>query len=342
MLLLLLVVHVAASLSCIGLCCGRVSCSVVWLTRTPALQDPHGGLGPLIPGWQPPPPVGANLGSADEAALAGGAEGLADPSGEDGGGKGAGVDAGDDLGGNGGEDCRALPDFQSMLEAALRGDLGGDPNEGLDEGYDQGFSKGLLASRPPPPRAERSSAGSWSMGGTPPAREEDAHAAAAHPDEGPHPGPSPFCAAQNAHEPHPVLRGASAGGQQGAQDAEPGLARANTAYRGAGARPGADAPEELVFGASEDGSSWSGAEPRGPAGRGSGVREGSLRGGLFDDEEALDLEDLRGGDLAEGPPGAQLEGLGSGALQALGSSSLNLDDAELLASLRALTGSRAS
>ena len=315
-----------------------------------ALQDPHGGLGPLIPGWQPPPPVGANLGSADEAVLAGGPEGLADPSGDGGGGKDAGVDAGEDLGGGSGEDSRALPDFQSMLEAALRGDLGGDPNEGLDEGYDQGFPKGLLASRgrAPPPRAERSSAGSWSMGGTPPAREEDAHAGAAHPDEGPHPGPSPFGAAQNAHMPQPVPPGAGPGGRQGAQGPGPGPARAvNTAYRDADAQPGADAPEELVFGASEDGSSWSGAEPRGPAGRGVGVREGSLRGGLFDEEEALDLEDLRrgdlgGGDLVEGPPGVQLEGLGSGALQALGSSSLNLDDAELLASLRALTGSRAS
>lgn len=324
-------------------------CSVTWLTCTPALQDPHGGLGPLIPGWQPPPPVGANLGSADDAALAGGAEGLADAGGEGGGGKDAGVDAGEDLGGGNG-DCRALPDFQSMLEAALRGDLGGDPEEGLDEGYDQGadqgFSRGLLASRAPPPRAERSSAGSWSMGGTPPAREADAHAAAAHDDEGPHPGPSPFCAAQTAHGPQAVPPSASAGGRQGEQGAAPGLARANMAYRDAEARSGADAPEELVFGASEDGSSWSGAEPRGPSGRGVGAREGSLRGGLFDDEEALDLEDLRGVDLgaapAEGPPGAQLEGLGSGALQALGSSSLNLDDAELLASLRALTGSRAS
>ncbi|KAK9846281.1 hypothetical protein WJX81_000909 [Elliptochloris bilobata] len=104
------------------------------------------------------------------------------------------------------------------------------------------------------------------------------------------------------------------------------------------AKPSADASEELVFGASEDASSWSGGEATGPHGRG-----GQLPGGLFDDEEALELEDLRGVDLggkAAEPPGAQLEGLGSGALQALGSSSLNLDDAELLASLRALTGSR--
>lgn len=34
------------------------------------LQDPHGGLGPLIPGWQPLPPVGADLGSAGGSILA--------------------------------------------------------------------------------------------------------------------------------------------------------------------------------------------------------------------------------------------------------------------------------
>ena len=281
--------------------------------------------------------------------MAGGAEGLADADGEGSGGKDAGVDLGGDLGGAG-EDSRALPDFQSMLEAALRGDLGGDPNEGLDEGFDQGadqgFSQGLLALRPPPPRAERSSAGSWSLAETPPARDADAHAAAAHPDEGPLPGLSPFCNAQNAPGPQPGPPSASAGERQGAHAAGPGPPCAHTAHRDAEARPGAGAPEDLVFGASEGGSSWSGAEPGGPTGQALGAPEGSLRGGLFDDEEALDLEDLRGGGRggapAEGPPSAQLEGLGSGALQALGSSSLNLDDAELLASLRALTGSRAS
>ena len=237
-----------------------------------------------------------------------------------------------------------------MLEAALRGDLGGDPNEGLHEGFDlgadQGLSRGLVASRPPPRRAERGSAGSWSLGGTPPARGADARAAALHRDAGPDPGPSPFSAAQSAPGPRAGPPSASAGDSQGAQAAGPGLARENTAYRDAEARPGADASEELVFGASEDGSSWSGAEFGGPAGRGSGARESSLRGGLFDDEEALDIENLARGDLGaappEGPAGARLEGLGSGALQALGSSSLNLDDTELLASLRALTGSRAS
>jgi len=70
-----------------------------------------------------------------------------------------------------------------------------------------------------------------------------------------------------------------------------------------------------------------------------------MPGGLFDEEEALDLEALRGGGSPAGAAGeargAALEGLGSGALQELGSSSLHLDDAELLASLRALTGSRA-
>ena len=79
-------------------------------------QDVHGGLGPLIPGWQPPPPVAAASGvgpewveyssaaastvgefDADEFSMA---EGASEASG-----------------------VQRLPDFKSMLEAALRGDV---------------------------------------------------------------------------------------------------------------------------------------------------------------------------------------------------------------------------
>ena len=108
-------------------------CSKVWLSpsNTP-VQDPHGGLGPLLPGWQPrsaapsqrgsdwhnqnqqqhQPPGGAPGGSAaastvgdfdpdDFSVMAETAPG------------GAGSEAGY---------IQRLPDFRSMLEAALRGD----------------------------------------------------------------------------------------------------------------------------------------------------------------------------------------------------------------------------
>ena len=83
------------------------------------LQDPHGGLGPLLPGWQPPQ---AGLGDAPPGALpewgAAGISSAAPSTVGD-------FDADDFSTVEGGSETgiRRLPDFKSMLEAALRGDV---------------------------------------------------------------------------------------------------------------------------------------------------------------------------------------------------------------------------
>ena len=81
------------------------------------MQDPHGGLGPLIPGWRPPPPVAASAsGLAPEWAEYSSA--AASTVGE--------FDADDFSMAEGASDAsgmQRLPDFKSMLEAALRGDV---------------------------------------------------------------------------------------------------------------------------------------------------------------------------------------------------------------------------
>lgn len=79
-------------------------------------QDPHGGLGPLIPGWQPPPPVAAAPGIGPEWAEYSSA--AASTVGE--------FDA-DEFsileGTSEASGMQRLPDFKSMLETALRGDV---------------------------------------------------------------------------------------------------------------------------------------------------------------------------------------------------------------------------
>ncbi len=130
------------------------------------LQDPHGGLGPLIPGWRPPAPVGADVGSERSPADAGGG-GAGPDAGAAAAGSGrasrseAGLAEGfgDGLG-EGSEDGRALPDFQSMLEAALRGDLGGDP-----EGFQDSDRLSDAARAPDPPPGARHSANNGGRAG---------------------------------------------------------------------------------------------------------------------------------------------------------------------------------
>ena len=80
------------------------------------MQDAHGGLGPLIPGWQPPPPVVAASGVGPEwveySSAAGSTVGE--------------FDADEFLMAEGTSEAsgvQRLPDFKSMLEAALRGDM---------------------------------------------------------------------------------------------------------------------------------------------------------------------------------------------------------------------------
>lgn len=79
-------------------------------------QDPHGGLGPLIPGWRPPPPVAAAPGIGPEWAEYSSA--AASTVGE--------FDA-DEFsileGTSEASGMQRLPDFKSMLETALRGDV---------------------------------------------------------------------------------------------------------------------------------------------------------------------------------------------------------------------------
>lgn len=83
------------------------------------LQDPHGGLGPLLPGWQPPQ---AGLGDAPPGALPEwGAVGISSSAPSTVGD----FDADDFSTVEGGSETgiHRLPDFKSMLEAALRGDV---------------------------------------------------------------------------------------------------------------------------------------------------------------------------------------------------------------------------
>jgi len=304
------------------------------------LQDPHGGLGPLIPGWRPPAPVGADVGSERSPADAGGG-GAGPDAGAAAAGSGrasrseAGLAEGfgDGLG-EGSEDGRALPDFQSMLEAALRGDLGGDP-----EGFQDSDRLSDAARAPDPPPGARHSAnngGRAGAAGAPGTRGASAPqpAAAEAPAKPADAWPSAFQVP--AAQAGAAAAAAERGGAQGAE--APGPAQQ-------GPRASAGASDDLVFGASEDGDSWAGADGGERQRADPGQQAAAMPGGLFDDEEALDLEALRGGGSPAGAAGeargAALEGLGSGALQELGSSSLHLDDAELLASLRALTGSRA-
>ncbi|CAL8461842.1 g1373 [Coccomyxa elongata] len=87
------------------------------------LQDPHGGLGPLLPGWQPAqgalgdetpgglPEWGATAGISSAAPSTVGEFDADDFST---------VEGGSETG------IHRLPDFKSMLEAALRGDIGDD------------------------------------------------------------------------------------------------------------------------------------------------------------------------------------------------------------------------
>lgn len=80
-------------------------------------QDPHGGLGPLLPGWQPQPAVEDTLPGA--AADWGPGISSAAPStvGDFDGDDFSTVEVGSEPG------IHRLPDFKSMLEAALRGDV---------------------------------------------------------------------------------------------------------------------------------------------------------------------------------------------------------------------------
>ena len=247
------------------------------------------------------------------------------------GGRGEGLERealGGELGG-GSEDGRALPDFQSMLEAALRGDLGGDP--GGDEsfpGFHPSAGSGLGGDGAGWGRGDGTAeAPALGHHATPAAGQSGATGllAPASPFSTVHPAPDRAPPGDSACAPPHDPRGSGLGvGRDGAD------ARA--------AQPSAGDSDDLVFGASEDGDSWD-ADAWGARGR-----SGALPGGLFDEEEALDLEELRrggsGGAAGASRGAAQLEGLGSGALQELGSGALHLDDAELLASLRALTGSR--
>ena len=96
--------------------CDLACCISTSFNDLSVVQDAHGGLGPLIPGWQPPPPVAAASGVGPEWLEYSSA--AASTVGE--------FDADEfSMGGGTSEvsGVQRLPDFKSMLEAALRGDV---------------------------------------------------------------------------------------------------------------------------------------------------------------------------------------------------------------------------